>query len=62
MSIIDISKLDTDVETIVEHIESKLQIHKLNLNSKVSNKAMQQYNQTAIDVLKNLLLDIQELT
>lgn len=62
MSIIDISKLDTDVETIVEHIESKLQMHKLNLNSKVSNKAMQQYNQTAIDVLKNLLLDIQELT
>lgn len=62
MSIIDISKLDTDVETIVEHIESKLQMYKLNLNSKVSNKAMQQYNQTAIDVLKNLLLDIQELT
>ncbi len=62
MSIIDISKLDTDVETIVEHIESKLQMHKLNLNSKVSNKAMQQYNQTAVDVLKNLLLDIQELT
>lgn len=62
MSLIDISKLDTDVETIVEHIESKLQMHKLNLNSKIANKAMLQYNQTAIDVLKNLLLDIQELT
>ena len=56
-----LDNLSDDAETIVEHIQQKLTVHKMNLNSKVINKSMQQYNQTAIDVLNNLLLDIQEL-
>lgn len=59
MSLLDNVEISSDAETIIEHIESKLQVYRMNLNSKVSNKSMEQYNQIAIDVLNILLLDIQ---
>ena len=57
-----LDNISNDAETIIEHIKDKMQMHKLNVNSKIANKSMIQYNQTAVEVLKNLLLDIQELT